>query len=71
MNDPVIRCMSCNTPIGDKWDAFFEKRDQLRSQGVETLPYLTKDQKVSPIGKVLTELGVVRICCRKHFLVHA
>ena len=58
--------MSCNTPIGDKWDAFMAQRDALRAQQSH---YLQVGQTMSPVGKLLDSLGITRLCCRKHFIV--
>lgn len=65
MNAPVIRCMSCNTPIGDKWAPFYAALASLPQRDA----YLTAGQTKSPVGKLLDDLGITRPCCRKHFLV--
>lgn len=50
-----IRCFSCGKVIADKWT----KYEQLRHE-----------RGRSEQGRILTELGLIRICCRRMFLTH-
>lgn len=69
MDAPVIRCMSCNTLIGHKWEDFHARVAALKND--DKGAYLVPNQTMSDVGKIMDDLGITRPCCRKHFLVHA
>lgn len=66
-----IRCMNCGKLIADKWRAY-QKRVYERRINKEEQVQIIEGNKVviTPEGIVLTELGIIRSCCRKHFLAH-
>lgn len=66
-----IRCMNCGKLIADKWRAY-QKRVYERRINKEEQVQIIEGNKVviTPEGIVLTELGITRSCCRKHFLAH-
>lgn len=76
MNFPIpIRCYTCNLPIAGKWKAYL---DMVKANRVEDgrpekdeLVYLTSTTKITAEGRAMNELGLVRECCRRHFLTHA
>lgn len=70
----VILCMNCGKLLGDKWRYYQRRVKQLKQamgmrENLET-PYYMDGSKLpdTPEAKVLDELGLKRICCRKHFL---
>ena len=75
MEFPIpIRCYTCNLPIAGKWNTFlglvkkYRKEDGRPENG--ELVYLTKKTTVTAEGRAMNELGLVRECCRRHFLTH-
>ena len=65
-----IRCMNCGKLIADKWRAY---QKQLNTMKGET----RKEERVYFDGitipetiekRVLDTMGIIRPCCRKHFL---
>lgn len=75
MEFPIpIRCYTCNLPIAGKWNTFldlvkkYRKADGRPEQG--ELVYLTKKTTVTAEGRAMNDLGLVRECCRRHFLTH-
>jgi len=62
----VILCMNCGKVLADKWRVYQqlvkeEKQKRGKKENSEAPYYMD--------GKgVLNELGLKRICCRKHFL---
>lgn len=51
-----IRCFSCNKVIGNKWENY---QKFVFEKGEEN------------IDNILTELGLIRYCCRRMILSHA
>lgn len=75
MDFPIpIRCYTCNLPIAGKWKKYLEivKKNRVADGRTETaeLEYLTTTTKVTAEGRAMTELGLTRECCRRHFLTH-
>ncbi len=76
MDFPIpIRCYTCNLPIAGKWKTYLnlvrEKRAEDGRPEKDDLVYLTSASKVTAEGRAMTELGLSRECCRRHFLTHA
>lgn len=66
-----IRCVTCNTVIGGKYLAYLEKvKEYRRKNGKTEMEYLTATTEKTAEGKSLDDLGVKRMCCRRHFLSH-
>lgn len=67
-----IRCVSCNTVIAGKWEPYLENVKKFRKdmkQGDEMV-YLTATTTKTAEGKALDEVGVKKMCCRRHLLTH-
>jgi DNA-directed RNA polymerase subunit N (RpoN/RPB10) len=76
MDFPIpVRCYTCNLPIAGKWKTYLnlvrEKRTEDGRPEKDDLVYLTSATKVTAEGRAMTELGLTRECCRRHFLTHA
>ena len=76
MDFPIpVRCYTCNLPIAGKWKTYLnlvkEKREEDGRPKNDDLVYLTSATKVTAEGRAMTELGLTRECCRRHFLTHA
>ncbi len=66
-----IRCMGCGKLIADKWRAYKRRLVQLKAEDAEKPVFMDGTAAITtPEGQALTELGLTRICCRKHFLTH-
>lgn len=55
-----VRCYTCGKVIADKWRAY-EKRTKTEDG---------KDKGAPEKAKVLDELGLKRICCRRMFIAN-
>ena len=77
-----IRCFTCGTVVADKWTPFVKeimeqknesnkKVDEENSIDIEYIK-VTNDGSIkkSIEGKVMDDLGLVRVCCRRHFMTH-
>lgn len=74
-----IRCFTCHKVIGDKWEYYAKrvKEEQAKSdKNTYKLDDLTIDDRKSVFfsddfkGKILDELNLKKICCRRHMLGH-
>lgn len=67
-----IRCVSCNTVIAGKWEAYqklVQKYRKEMKQG-DDMVYLTATTTKTAEGKALDEVGLRKMCCRRHLLTH-
>lgn len=62
-----MRCMNCGKPIADKWRYY---QSQLRKMKDTETPYYMDATSVpnTPEKQILDSIGIIRACCRKHFL---
>ena len=58
-----VRCFTCNHVIGDKWEYYKRETEHLDKDDASAAGKKTR-------AEVLDELGLKRICCRRHFLGH-
>lgn len=74
-----IRCFTCHKVLGDKWEYYSDKVNEYQSKTKNNefkLDDLKITQKNSIFfsddfkGKILDELKINKICCRRHMLGH-
>ena len=69
-----IKCFTCGMVIADKYRYYVEevrKRKLAKGLEVDKVIYLTQEfHDKTPEGEVLDELGMIKMCCRRHFLTH-
>ena len=69
-----VKCSTCGMVLGDKYRYYQnEVRRNKLLQGVsaDKVIYLTKDNTEKTIeGKVLDDIGLKNVCCRRHILTH-
>ena len=74
-----VKCFTCGMVIADKYryyQAEVRKRKLAKKVGSDTfnidkVVYLTKEfHEKTEEGEVLDELGMRKMCCRRHFLTH-
>lgn len=69
-----IRCFTCGKVLANKWEDYVEKIEENEKQPKNTPPATTPHHhNFAPDfkGKILDDLGIVKQCCRRHFLGHA
>tara|TARA_Y100000389_G_scaffold75891_2_gene72530 strand:+ start:772 stop:1020 length:249 start_codon:yes stop_codon:yes gene_type:complete len=74
-----IKCFTCGKVLADKYRFYLEEVRKLKVSNNNTenndndddVVYLTQTHsEKSPEGKVLDNLGLNKICCRRHLLTH-
>lgn len=69
-----VKCFTCGNVLADKYNYYIRQIAQEKSkngQDVNAVIYLTQDNIKKTIeGKVMDDLGLKKICCRRHFLTH-
>jgi DNA-directed RNA polymerase subunit N (RpoN/RPB10) len=69
-----IKCFTCGKVLADKYLYYQEevaKRKLIDKNDIKEVQYLTKNNiKKTHEGKVLDELKLNKMCCRRHMLTH-
>jgi len=69
-----VRCFTCGKVIGNKWLTYLrEVRKRKESEGVDPhrVEYMTETNiRRTHEANVLDELGMTKMCCRRHMLTH-
>ena len=69
-----VKCFSCGMVLADKYRYYTEevrKRKLAKDMDVDKVIYLTKEfSEKTPEGEVMDELGLKKMCCRRHILTH-
>lgn len=65
-----VKCFTCGKVLADKWMCY-KKLIAERTEDNDQNLYLEKDNVQKSVqGKILDELKLKRICCRRHMLTH-
>jgi DNA-directed RNA polymerase I, II, and III subunit RPABC5 len=69
-----VKCFTCGKVIGDKYRAYLENVRQRKVGDNSKVVYLTPEKnelpKETPESIEMNNLGIVKMCCRRHFLTH-
>ena len=69
-----VKCFTCGNVLADKYNYYKRQIAAEKSKNGEDINaviYLTQDNiKKTSEGKVMDDLGLKKICCRRHFLTH-
>lgn len=66
-----VRCFTCATVLADKWLAYERKcKEQERAEKTEEEKDYPHNFDMNFKGKILDELGLTKVCCRRHMLTH-
>lgn len=69
-----VKCFTCGKVLADKYMYYQMKvREYKRNAGddVDKVIYLTQETvRKTPEGKVMDDLGLNKMCCRRHMLAH-
>lgn len=63
-----VRCVTCGKVLGDKWRRYQELMDAAKKPAASESP---ADGLVgTSAARVLDEMGIQKICCRRHMLTN-
>ena len=69
-----VKCFTCGNVLADKYEFYKRKVREnkiKKKQDLEEVVYLTPENTQKTIeGKTLDELGLNKMCCRRHMLTH-
>ena len=69
-----VKCFTCGKLLADKYLYYVKEvrqRKIAKGEEVENVVYVTRENiEKTTEGKVLDELGLTKICCRRHMLTH-
>lgn len=69
-----IKCFTCGKVIADKYRYYVEevrKRKLEKGVDINKVVYLTTEfRDKTPEGEVMDDLGLKKMCCRRHLLSH-
>ena len=69
-----IKCFTCGKVMADKYRYYVEevrKKKLERDMDIHKVVYLTTEfRDKTPEGEVMDDLGLKKMCCRRHILSH-
>ena len=69
-----IKCFTCGNVLADKYRYYQDEVRRIKLANglqIDKVVYLTKDMiEKTPEGRVLDEIGLTNVCCRRHMLTH-
>ena len=69
-----IKCFTCGNVLADKYLYYKKRVNELKvTKNMDTnkVVYLTPDNiQKTPEGKIMDELKLRKMCCRRHMLTH-
>ena len=69
-----VKCFTCGKVLADKYKFYVREVRKMKieqDQDPEKVVYLTRENVAkTPEGHVLDNLGLTRMCCRRHMLTH-
>lgn len=69
-----VKCFTCGKVLGDKYLYYVKNVRKIKlanNMSVSDVVYLTETTtEKTPEGKVLDDLGLSKLCCRRHMLTH-
>lgn len=69
-----VKCFTCGKVLADKYQYYQAKVREMKlakGMNIEKVVYLTEENiQKTPEGEVLDNLGLNRMCCRRHMMSH-
>lgn len=65
-----VRCMTCGKVLADKWEYYVKKSTDIDTKKDDEPKPSDKFFDKNLKGKILDELGLTKMCCRRHMLGH-
>lgn len=70
-----VRCFTCNKVLGDKWNHYQKKVNEMKDTAEiddadARHDVINAENGKEPRGRLLDDMGIKRMCCRRHLLTH-
>lgn len=66
-----IKCFSCGKVLADKYRLYLNEVHKLKGDNSTDVEYFNVGNiHKSPEAIIMDELGIVKLCCRRHMLTH-
>jgi len=69
-----VKCFTCGMVLADKYRFYQNEVRKIKlshGMNIDKVVYLTKNNvEKTPEGRVLDDLGLSNVCCRRHMLTH-
>lgn len=68
-----VKCFTCGKVLANKYQFYIREVRKAKSEGNDTssVTYLTNTNiEKTAEGRILDQLGLNKICCRRHMLTH-
>jgi len=68
-----VKCFTCGKVIGNKYKYYQKEVRKAKSStdDFSKVTYLTQSNMEKTVeGKILDQMGLTKICCRRHMLTH-
>jgi DNA-directed RNA polymerase subunit N (RpoN/RPB10) len=69
-----VRCFTCGKVLANKWNAYEKRVQELDAEQEKDAEAKADDThelfKSKLKGKILHELGITKMCCKRHMLTH-
>ena len=68
-----IKCFTCGKVLADKYQYYIREVRKIKSNSTDfsKVTYLTQsNMEKTPEGKILDQIKLTKICCRRHMLTH-
>ena len=68
-----VKCFTCGNVLGNKYRFYIREVRKVKSsdENFSKVAYLTQsNMEKTPEGKILDNMGLTKICCRRHMLTH-
>jgi len=68
-----VKCFTCGKVLGDKYRYYVREVRKVKSSNDDfsKVTYLTQsNMEKTAEGQILDNMGLIKICCRRHMLTH-
>jgi len=68
-----VKCFTCGNVLGNKYRFYIREVRKVKSndEDFSKVTYLTQsNMEKTPEGKILDNMRLTKICCRRHMLTH-
>lgn len=65
-----VRCVTCGKVLADKYEYYRRECEKIDVKNQKLRLDDLKQPNPASTGAILDELGLTRICCRRHMLAH-